>query len=212
MLFIFTERYSDFNSMIEQYEKEMRKLFEESRRANGTFDEPAAETAVFPEDAPEVPQFLQKEQDNTEIPEYEEKTQQMSVAEEPSVQNTENKEGSIIAEVTTAKGAVPLAGVTVVIDRFDQKDPMGRKELIAVRETNENGRTSAVSVPAEEKELSLEPGQSDPFSTYYVSVWEKGYTPIKNRPADVFSDEVSILKIDLVPNPENLSAGGMKNG
>ncbi|MBQ2997881.1 MAG: hypothetical protein IJD62_02650 [Oscillospiraceae bacterium] len=67
MFFIYTERYSDFNSMIEQYEKEMRKLFEESRRANKDFFEPAEEVAVFPEDSPEVPQFLKKEQKNRSL-------------------------------------------------------------------------------------------------------------------------------------------------
>ncbi len=221
MFFIYTERYSDFNSMIEQYEKEMRKLFEESRRANKDFFEAAEEAAVFPEDSPEVPQFLKKEQEEQKpvpqtsvmpvLPVTEEPALLLQKAEETE-KPEENEDGSIIVEVTTAKGAVPVSGATVVIDRLDAKDPMGRKELVAVMETDGNGRTKQVFVPAAERKLSLEPGMADPFFTYYVSVSEKGYFPVKNRPADVFAKEISVLKTDLVPKPENLSARGMQNG
>ena len=201
-VFIYTERYSDFNSMIEQYEKEMRRLFEESRRANGDFLEPAAETAVFPQDYPEVPELRQTEQEEPEI----------LVPEKTKAGFSKEKNGKIIVEVTTGKGAVPLSGVTVIIDRFDSKDPMGRKELVAVRETNRSGRTETVMVSAAERELSLEPGSADPFSTYYVSAGQKGFVPVKDRPTDVFSGEVAILKIDLIPMPENLSGEGTVNG
>ena len=168
--------------------KEMRKLFEESRRANSAFEEPVKEAAAFVEE-PNKP---------TEILDL------------PKAENKNSKEGGIIAEVTTGRGAVPLMGVTVVVDRLDPADPMGRKELVAVRETNRSGRTEEVFVPAAEKELSLEPGGKDPFSTYYISAEEKGYEPVKNRPVDVFSGEISILKIDLVPKPENLLGGERK--
>jgi len=39
VFFISTERYSDFSSMIERYEQEMRKLFAEKKR-NSAFEEP----------------------------------------------------------------------------------------------------------------------------------------------------------------------------
>lgn len=183
------ERYSDFNSMIEQYEREMRKLFEESRRANRGFSVPEEEPQIFEKDEPVVQVF-----EGTKNIETDEKT------------------GKIIVEVTTARGAVPISGATVVIDRFDRKDPIGRKELVAVLETNQSGRTKEVSVPAAEKELSLEPGRTDPFMTYYVSTREKGFVPVKDRPTDVFSGEVAILKIDLIPLPENLGEGAAKDG
>ena len=40
------------------------------------------------------------------------------------------------------------------------------------------------------------------------SASEKDFEPVKNRPVDVFANEVSILKIDLVPKPEKLYGGG----
>ena len=110
------------------------------------------------------------------------------------------------------RGAVPLSGIDVVIDRLDFADPYGRQELVAVLETDQSGRTKPVSVKTVEKELSLVPGSAEPFSTFYVTTSEKGFEPVKSRPVDVFSNEVSILKIDLVPKPENLSGGEFQNG
>ena len=204
VLFILTERYSDFNSMIERYEKEMRRLFEEKQRMAG-FEEPSGAAAVFPEDVP-MPQRGEKEQDyaaalENPVPSGEENSS--------SEKDITDKTGTLIAEVSTAKGAVPLSGVSVIIDRLDSEDSKGRKELIAIEVTNQSGRTSPVTVKAEPKELSLEPGNIDPFRTVYVSAKADGFEPAKNLPVDIFADEISILKIDLVPKPENLSGSGV---
>lgn len=204
MFFILMERYSDFNSMIERYEKEMRRLFEEKQRVSG-FEEPAVQTADFSATA-QMTDFTEPEnlaEEKTDIPVF-------NVPDEPEEKTAENVErkGKIIAEVTTGRGAVPLSGVTVVIDRLDAEDPIGRKELVAVKITDQSGRTAPAEVNALPKDLSLEPGNTDPFTTFYVSAEAKGFEPVKNRPVDVFSDEISILKIDLVPKPENFAEGG----
>ena len=180
--------------MIERYEQEMRKLFSEKQKISG-FEEQLKETMAPPQN----PVTIQK------------------IIEEPEVERKEPPKiipdgiGNIIVEVTTGRGAVPLSGIDVVIDRFDFDDPAGRRELIAVLETDRSGRTKPVAVKTVSRELSLVPGSSDPFSTFYVTASEKGFEPVKNRPVDVFANEVSILKIDLVPKPENLYGGG-KNG
>ena len=191
MLFISTERYSDFNSMIERYEQEMRKLFAEKQKISG-FEEPVREVMeplknVVP--VQEITEIKKEEQPNT-VP---------------------DGIGNIIVEVTTGRGAIPLSEIDVVIDRLDLDDPDGRQELIAVLETDRSGRTKPVAVKTVSRELSLVPGNSEPFSTFYVTASEKGFEPVKNRPVDVFANEVSILKIDLVPKPENLY-GGVTNG
>ena len=191
MLFISTERYSDFNSMIERYEQEMRKLFAEKQKISG-FEEPAKEvTAPLKNVVPvqEITEIKREEQPKT-VP---------------------DGIGNIIVEVTTGRGAIPLPEIDVIIDRLDLDDPDGRQELIAVLETDRSGRTKPVAVKTVSRELSLVPGNSEPFSTFYVTASEKGFEPVKNRPVDVFANEVSILKIDLIPKPENLY-GGVTNG
>ena len=191
MLFISTERYSDFNSMIERYEQEMRKLFAEKQKISG-FEEPVREVMeplknVVP--VQEITEIKREEQPKT-VP---------------------DGIGNIIVEVTTGRGAIPLPEIDVIIDRLDLDDPDGRQELIAVLETDRSGRTKPVAVKTVSRELSLVPGNSEPFSTFYVTASEKGFEPVKNRPVDVFANEVSILKIDLIPKPENLY-GGVTNG
>ena len=191
MLFISTERYSDFNSMIERYEQEMRKLFAEKQKISG-FEEPVREVMeplknVVP--VQEITEIKREEQPKT-VP---------------------DGIGNIIVEVTTGRGAIPLSEIDVVIDRLDLDDPKGRQELIAVLETDQSGRTKPVAVKTVSRELSLVPGNSEPFSTFYVTASEKGFEPVKNRPVDVFANEVSILKIDLIPKPEKLY-GGVTNG
>ena len=191
MLFISTERYSDFNSMIERYEQEMRKLFSEKQKISG-FEEPVREVMeplknVVP--VQEITEIKREEQPKT-VP---------------------DGIGNIIVEVTTGRGAIPLPEIDVIIDRLDLDDPDGRQELIAVLETDRSGRTKPVAVKTVSRELSLVPGNSEPFSTFYVTASEKGFEPVKNRPVDVFANEVSILKIDLIPKPEKLY-GGVTNG
>ena len=187
VFFIPTERFSDFNSMIERYEQEMRKLFAEKQKETG-FSEKAKESFAPIEIIPE------KDEIKKTLP--------------PEDKTVPDGIGNIIVEVTTGRGAVPLSGVDVVIDRLDIDDPRGRKELVAVKTTDQSGRTKPVPVKTVSRELSLEPGSSEPFSTFYVTASEKDFEPVKNRPVDVFANEVSILKIDLVPKPEKLYGGG----
>ena len=191
MLFISTERYSDFNSMIERYEQEMRKLFSEKQKISG-FEEPVRE----------VMEPLKNVVPVQEITEIKKEEQPKTVP---------DGIGNIIVEVTTGRGAIPLPEIDVIIDRLDLDDPDGRQELIAVLETDRSGRTKPVAVKTVSRELSLVPGNSEPFSTFYITASEKGFEPVKNRPVDVFANEVSILKIDLIPKPENLY-GGVTNG
>ena len=188
VFFIPTERYSDFNDMIARYEQEMRKLFAEKHKETLP-EEKVSETSEPVKNIPRIP---------------EEKTER----ENKPKQIVPDGIGNIIVEVTTGRGAVPLSGVDVVIDRLDVYDPKGRQELIAVETTDQSGRTKPVPVKTVSRELSLEPGNSEPFSTFYVTASEKDFEPVKNRPVDVFANEVSILKIDLVPKPEKLYGGG----
>lgn len=177
--------------MIERYEQEMRKIFAEKQKITA-FENPSEEVMAPLKTSENVPEVFKNEPETKEKP--------------PEI--VPDGIGNIIVEVTTGRGAVPLSGIDVVIDRTDFEDVYGRNELIAVLETDSSGRTKPVPVKTVSRELSLVPGNSEPFSTFYVTASEKGFEPVKRRPVDVFANEVSILKIDLVPKPENLYGGG----
>lgn len=205
MFFISTERYSDFNSMIEQYEQEMRRIFAEKQKiADSITDESESIRQVLNvTDENETNNLIGIPQETQEAPLKEETTDSRIIS---------DGVGNIIVEVTTARGAIPMEGTDVVIDRLDGNDENGRQELIAIETTNQSGRTRPVSVNTVSKELSLVPGNSEPFSTFYVTAAVTGFEPVKNRPVDVFANEISILKIDLIPKPEHLSGGDFANG
>ncbi len=205
MFFISTERYSDFNSMIEQYEQEMRRIFAEKQKIadniNSEFEKTEQNSNVSEENSIDTPIEMPREPEVTAL-----KT------ETDDDRIVSDSVGNIVVEVTTARGAIPIEGTDVIIDRLDKSDPNGRQKLIAVETTNQSGRTNSVSVNTVSKELSLVPGNSEPFSTFYVTAAVSGFEPVKNRPVDVFASEISILKIDLIPKPENLSGGEIANG
>lgn len=205
MFFIATERYSDFNSMIEQYEQEMRRIFAEKQKiADSITDESESIRQVLNvTDENETNNLIGIPQETQEAPLKEGTTDSRIIS---------DGVGNIIVEVTTARGAIPMEGTDVVIDRLDGNDENGRQELIAVETTNQSGRTRPVSVNTVSKELSLVPGNSEPFSTFYVTAAVMGFEPVKSRPVDVFANEISILKIDLIPKPEHLSGGDFANG
>lgn len=176
--------------MIERYEKEMRRIFDSTPKPV-----PAVMAAVYPEQIPEEPELLE--------PLPEEKIQ----TEEPAF-----PEGKVTAWVTTGRGAVPISGATVIFSKADENDSKGRRELIAVKVTDKSGKTPPITVRTEKKELSLEPGSSEPFSTVYITAFVPGFEPIREMPADIFEGELSVQKIDLVPKPEEITIkGGAQN-
>ncbi len=292
MLEIYNERYSDFNSMIERYEREMREAYglvqmsatndkqqknnsgtsvnesqnssekileekaenQEAPQEGGTGTpaaEPENETfeqsvplpplpAVFSEAVPDMaetemnhnqtlpenvpPEFSQPES-ALQQEEIDEIGRQDGYVLSPPEINGENEEvsnedgntdrshvqsdsGYIVVTTNSGRDAIPINGVTVVIDRLDESDPAGRQELIYVQQTNQSGRTEPVKVKTVSRTLSQSPGDMGPFMTYYISVRHPGYEPVINRPVDVFGGETSILELELIPLPEDLSGGG----
>ncbi len=125
--------------------------------------------------------------------------------------NVQSDIGYIIVSANSGRDAIPISGVTVVIDKLDENDPSGRQELIAVLQTDRSGRTVPVKVKTVSRTLSQSPGDMGPFVTYYVSVRHPGYASVINRPVDVFGGETSLLELALTPLPEDLS-GGNSNG
>lgn len=119
--------------------------------------------------------------------------------------------GYIIVSTNSGRDAIPISGATVVIDRLDEHDHDSRQELVAVLTTNQSGRTEPVKVRTVSRTLSQSPGDLGPFVTYYVSAKSFGYYPVINRPVDVFGGETSLLELELIPLPEDLS-GGNNNG
>lgn len=222
MLIIYSEKYSDFSSMMARYEEEMRRAYASAPHLEGTGVPAAAQEdnaleeklarqdAAVQQSAELVLESLPTEEnttpDKTEIHPSEDYAYAMD-----GVQglNPENDLGKIIVTATSGRDAYPIAGVNVIIDRADTNDGGGRQELVGILVTNSSGRTEPLTVETVNRDLSREPDEKgDTFTTYYISARKAGYFPIDRYPVDVFGGQTSILELSFTPEPEYLGGGG----
>lgn len=180
-VFIYTKRYSDFGKMMAEYEAQLRKTYEESK---------TLEEETEPEPVSEAP---------AENISFEETVEPPNEQQEAPAEN--NDSGNIVVTASSGRGAYPLAGVRIIVDRFDEEDDSARQEVIGILLTDRSGRTPSLAVKTVSRRLSQSPGSSGPFVTYYVSARVAGYYPINSLPVDVFGGQTSILELDFVPEP-----------
>lgn len=115
-------------------------------------------------------------------------------------------EGRLIFRVTTAKGAIPLANARVTLwDRRPEPDT-DRGNTLAVYQTDRNGKTPIIPLPAPAKALSMAPspqGSPPPFACYDAEVLLEGYTTLTFVCIPVFDGVTSVQPADLIPLPAN---------
>lgn len=104
------------------------------------------------------------------------------------------EKGYIRAEVSTASNAIPLIGANVYIMKND--------EIISLEQTDQNGFTRPVEVDAPEKALSTSPGNAQPFALYDMKVTYPAFYTIIVRNVQVFGQETTFQKINMLPLPE----------
>ena len=104
--------------------------------------------------------------------------------------------GYIIVKVSTARGAIPLAGASVTIS-----DKSGG--VLYSLLTDRSGLTEKAALPAPAKELSLSPGgSSPPYASYLINVYKEGFFRNEFINAPVFADTTTVQNALLIPLPE----------
>ena len=102
--------------------------------------------------------------------------------------------GTIRVHVTTAEGARPVPGASVVITRLTGSE----QTLIAVRNTDDSGEISPVEVPAPPPSAD----QRNPASfAYDITVLAPGYYREHSADMPVFPYITSVQNFDLIPLP-----------
>lgn len=107
--------------------------------------------------------------------------------------------GTIIAQLYTAREALPLENVSVTITMNQN----GREELIGYRETDADGKTSPVELETPDREASTSPQPGQPFAACNIRIMQDEYYAAMILDAEVFADEESIQYLELIPLPEN---------
>ncbi len=107
-------------------------------------------------------------------------------------------QGTLVVQVSLAKGAIPVEGARVIVSLGDS--------VITDQLTDKNGRTPVLTLPAPSKELSQTPGGNiRPYSIYNVRISYPGYYVEEAINIPIFDNINSIQPVALVPLPEEVS-------
>ena len=113
--------------------------------------------------------------------------------------------GTLQIKVSTGDGAIPVFDATVKIS-----DALGH--IVFTLDTDINGMTTAVSLFAPSRKLSLSPYTSHlAYSLYEVLVTHPGYIPQLIRGVRVLEGEGGLLPVDLVARTARTDRGDSIN-
>lgn len=119
---------------------------------------------------------------------------------EPSVSFPEGEATSsanFFARVFTAENAYPVEGAKVVVYRADN--------IYAFIETDSEGKTKTVKLPAFEKSNSLDKDNIYQSIDYFADVFAVGFTPQKGLQVSAVGGSDMVLNVILIPEEEGLS-------
>lgn len=104
-------------------------------------------------------------------------------------------EGYVITQVYTSRAIIPIMDASVSITQ-EKED---KRVVIGVRKTNENGKTSPVTITTPNEELSLSPGLRTPFTTCDVQIEHPDFYTVFIKDVQIFANTTSIQNAELVP-------------
>lgn len=112
--------------------------------------------------------------------------------------------GYLVVRVTTARGVIPLGGISVTVRNYNPEFEDGRGAVLTTLVTDRSGNTQRFPLPAPPKELSERPGaKTNPFSSYSVDIDTDGYYKQFYTNVPIFDGVTSVQQADLVPLAEN---------
>lgn len=107
--------------------------------------------------------------------------------------------GYLIVKVSTASGAIPVEGATVVLQGKEENN----SDILISLLTDRDGLSRRVELPAPPKELSNAPNpKQKPFSTYNIEVYKEGYYPQHYSEAPIFEGITAVQNAFVIPLSE----------
>jgi hypothetical protein len=108
--------------------------------------------------------------------------------------------GYLIVRVSTASGALPLSGATVLV-RGDEEN---FSAVIARLTSGEDGLTPKIALLTPPRSLSMSPAsQQKPYASYHVEVYLDGYHDNLTHNIPIFDGITSVMPADMIPVPQN---------
>ena len=107
--------------------------------------------------------------------------------------------GTILVQVFTSRAQIPIQGATVA---FTQNTEDGRHRLLAVRVTDQSGKTTPLEVSTPDSSVGLSPGHGIPFALLDLWVQAPGYEIFQAEDVQVFPGTQTVQEVSLLPLPE----------
>ncbi len=103
--------------------------------------------------------------------------------------------GTLIIQVYTADQALPVSGANVKVTKLTENG----EELIRVMQTDRNGKTEPLLLPAPPKANSQTPDGGVRFFNYNIRVDYPGYYTMENLNVPVFDGQTALQPVALIP-------------
>ena len=111
--------------------------------------------------------------------------------------------GYLIVHATTARGAIPLEGVQILIRGYEPEFENARGDVIATLITDRDGNTQRISLAAPPKAASTSPGSPAPFAIYNLEARLEGYRGESFVALPIFDGITAVQPVDMIPLSEN---------
>ena len=108
-------------------------------------------------------------------------------------------QGYFIASAFTSNASIPVEDATVTVT---QQTPDGIMELLAIRLTDESGRTEQVAILTPDISISEAPSQERAFTPVIVTVEHPLYERIVLEDVQIFPDTVTNQNLQMIPLEE----------
>ena len=105
--------------------------------------------------------------------------------------------GYLKIRVTEVGGTVPVENAAVTVS--EKNEFTGENEILFALETDPDGNTRTVMLPAPRLSESLAPGSKQPYSLYTVHIEKEGFVPARLTSVPVFDGITSVQSVNLLP-------------
>lgn len=108
-------------------------------------------------------------------------------------------EGTVIVRAYTSRAQIPVVDAAIIITQYD---PDGTTHLLAVRQTDQSGRTEPVTVQTPEVSESLAPEAGQPYALINIDAYHPNYERILIEHAQVFPNTRTVQNLTMIPREE----------
>lgn len=126
-------------------------------------------------------------------------TNDMNLNSDPLFNSTYTGTGYAIVRATTASTAIPIEDALVLI----RGSEIENQDIMYSLNTDRDGLSRRVSLPAPLKNNSQSSGIEKPFAVYTIEVYKEGYYPQFYQNVPIFDSITAVQPAQMIPISEN---------